>query len=296
MKRATVLALAVILLNSCALYKERIASNASLLSTETIEEQYGPKGELVEIHYQCSVPGPTGRRMLVYLPEGYGDSSRRFPVLYLLHGARGNETSWITKGDVLQLADSLYSNGLAEPAILVFTNGNSYKDDADFGNSRRKGAVECLFGIEGATESAYLVDVVSTVDSTFRTIPDKQHRAIAGMSIGGLQSMYISARNPESFGFVGLFSPLCKPPVKPGDYAWFYKDLKDNLKSQFENAPDVYDIEVGRADILYSQISDYVRYLYNHDYPFQYYEYSGGHEWYNWKKSFCNFSNMIFRD
>lgn len=296
MKRALALISVVLILDSCGIYKARVASNSSLLTASQIEETYRPEGTVVETYHRCSVPGPSRRRMLVYLPKGYQDSDRRYPVFYLIHGARGNEAAWITKGNVLHYADSLFDCGAAEPCIIVLPNLNYYNDDADCGNSRSKGAIEAFFETDGRAESAFVRDVVHHVDSCFRTLPDKGHRAVGGMSIGALQSIYISAWNPDVFDHIGMFSPMYKAPPRHGRYAWFYGHLKDNLKVQFEEAPRTYDIEIGRADFFYPHIAGYRRYLTRQGYGFQYFEYPGGHEWYNWEKAFCNFLTMAFKD
>lgn len=293
MKRALILLSLVLILSSCSVYKTRVTSNSSLLTSLEIESAYHPEGTVVESYHECSVPGPTRRRLLVYLPKGYQDSDQRYPVIYLIHGARGNEAAWITKGKILHYADSLFDCGAAKPCIIVFPNLNHYKNDADYGNSRSQGAMESFYETDGRAESAFVLDVVEHIDSCFRTIPDKEHRAIAGMSIGALQSIYISAWNPDVFDHVGLFSPLYKAPPKHGRYAWFYGHLKDNHKRQFEDAPQTYDIEIGRSDFFYPHIAGYRRYLTRNGYEFQYFEYPGGHDWYNWEKSFCNFLKLI---
>ena len=296
MKKFLVLLSVALLFSSCSVYKARVASNSSFLTTLEIESTYHPEGTVVESYHKCSVPGPTRRRMLVYLPEGYQDSDQRYPVFYLLHGARGNEAAWITKGNVLHYADSLFECGAVEPFIIVLPNMNYYKDDADYGNSRSKGAMESFYETDGRAESAFVRDVVNHVDSCFRTIPDKEHRAISGMSIGALQSIYISAWNPAVFDHIGMFSPMYKAPPRHGRYAWFYGHLKEHLKSQFEDAPQTYDIEIGRTDFFYPHIANYRRYLTRQGYEFQYYEYPGGHVWSNWEKAFCNFSKLIFKE
>ncbi|MCQ2180537.1 MAG: hypothetical protein MJY50_00540 [Bacteroidales bacterium] len=296
MKRSLILLSFVLLLSSCSIYRQRVASNSTLLTTEDIDERYRPQGTVVEVYHDCSVPGPTKRRMLVYLPEGYYADDTRYPVFYLIHGARGNESSWITKGNTLHLIDSLYDTGTARKCIVVFPNLNSYKDDADYGNSRAKGAMESFFGTDGTAESAFVRDVIPVVDSLFRTIPDRKHRAIGGMSLGALQSIYISAWEPEMFDYIGMFSPMYKAPPRHGPNAWFYGHLKENQKIQFEDNPEVYDIEIGKTDFFYPHIANYRKYLSSNGYTYQYFEYPGGHEWYNWTKSVCNFMQMIFRD
>lgn len=283
-------------LNSCSVYKARIAMNSTQQTAqEVVPAEYQPEGRLVEAYTKCSVPGPTSRRMMVYLPKGYSVSTGSYPVIYLNHGARGNETTWIQKGRALQITDSLVACGSAKPCILVFTNMNQYRDDEDYGNSRRQSALESVVETDGRAESAYMEDVVHYVDSCFRTIPDKDHRAIAGMSMGGLKSMYISAWNPDSFAYVGMFSPLHLSPTRHGDHSYFYTKLRSRLKEQFEDPPLVYDIETGRSDLLYPGIKRYCGYLERSGYGFEFNEYPGGHDWDVWQKAFCNFMEQVFR-
>lgn len=281
---------------SCSVYRTRVALNSTMQKAEDLHGKYRPKGRLVETFADCSVPGPSLRRMLVYLPEGYMVSTDRYPVFYLNHGARGNETTWIEKGRALQIADSLTACGSARPCILVFTNMNQYRDDEDYGNSRRQSALESVFETDGRAESAYMNDVVHHIDSCFRTIPDKEHRAIAGMSMGGLKSMYISARNPDAFDYVGMFSPLHLAPARHGDHAWFYSKLRSLLEVQFEDAPLVYDIETGRSDLLYPGIKRFCGHLERSGYEFDFNEYQGGHDWDVWQKAFCNFMGLVFKE
>ncbi|MDO5442557.1 MAG: alpha/beta hydrolase-fold protein [Bacteroidia bacterium] len=279
---------------SCSVYRTRVAMNSTMQKAEELPGEYRPDGRLVETFTLCSIPGPTFRRMLVYLPKGYGVSTERYPVFYLNHGARGNETTWVEKGRALQITDSLTACGSARPCILVFTNMNRYKDDEDYGNSRRQSAVESVVETDGRAEYAYMNDVVHHIDSCFRTIPDKEHRAIAGMSMGGLKSMYISARNPYAFAYVGMFSPLHMAHARHGDYSWFFSKLRSLLDTQFADAPLVYDIETGRSDLLYPGIKRYCGYLERSGYEFDFNEYPGGHDWDVWQKAFCNFMEQVF--
>ena len=181
---------------------------------------YVPRGTVEERIYPSSVPGASHRRMIVYLPEGYQDNTRRYPVVYLLHGARGYETSWIKKGLMLQLTDSLFAGGYAVPSIVVMPNMNQYDNDADY------------------------------VDAHFRTIPDKAHRAVAGLSIGGLQSAYLSANNPDTFGYVGLFSPVFRANSLPNPFRDFYRKFRKKLQVQFDEPPTRYLLMAGKKDIV----------------------------------------------
>lgn len=253
-------------------------------------------GTLEEAFYSTTVCGPNMRRMLVYLPHGYKTSDRRYPVVYLLHGARGYESSWIIKGDILNIADSLIGGGLAEEAIIVMPNVNQYDSDADMGSSRRKNALESLFEVDGTVEAGFVRDVVEFTDRHFRTIPDKRHRAIAGLSIGGLQAMYISANSPDTFGYVGLFSALTRIIRKGSPHSSFYKDARTKLDAQFADAPEQYLIMIGRRDIFLSDNRRLSRYLTDMAYPHSFTVTPGGHDWPYWKADCVHFLQQAFKN
>lgn len=252
------------------------------------------EGILEECMHDCSVEGPQQRRMLVYLPKDYYDSDERYPALYLLHGARGNELSWIEKGDVLHNIDSLSSGVKMKKMIVILPNVNQYNDDRDFGKSRLKGAVESLFETDGRVEAAFVNDVVGTVDSLYRTIPDKEHRAIAGLSIGAMQAMHISANAPDTFGYVGMFSAMVHPVLRKSECSSFYKGFKDKLEMQFASPPELYFIMIGKTDFYYPRIKSYARYLDRSGYPYEKYITGGGHQWYNWEEFANIFMQRLF--
>jgi enterochelin esterase family protein len=252
-------------------------------------------GILEECFHDCSVEGPAQRRMYVYLPEGYYESDERYPVLYLLHGARGNELSWIMKGALLHNIDSLISLSVMKETIVVLPNVNQYDDEQDFGKSRLKGTVESFFETDGMVEAAFVDDVVATVDSLYRTIPDKDHRAIAGLSIGAMQSMYISANAPDEFGYVGLFSSMVHPILRKSECSFFYKRLKHKMEVQFAEPPQMYSIMIGKTDIYYLRMKSFARYLSRNGYPFEMYVSKGGHQWYNWEAFANSFMQMLWK-
>lgn len=281
---------------SCSILAPKRQPNYRASAVEDIApEGYTPRGTIKEVIYSTTVPGPTYRRMIVYLPEGYYESDRRYPVVYLLHGAHGYETSWMTKGNAIRITDSLTVSGQAVPAIIVTPNMNQYDDNADMDGSRRKDAIESLCEIDGTVESSFVNDIVKYVDCTFRTIPDKKHRAIAGMSIGGLQSLHISAANPNVFGYVGLFSPLTKAFIKPSNYNGIYKSQKEKIENQFDEEPGEYIIMIGRQDVLLADNLNYDRYLTRKEYRHEFHVTSGGHEWNHWQRDYCYFIQQIFK-
>ena len=253
-------------------------------------------GILEECMHDCSVEGPLQRRMYVYLPQDYHENNERYPVLYLLHGARGNELSWIHKGNILHNIDSLISSSKMKETIVVFPNVNQYKNERDFGKSRLKGAIESFFETDGIVEAAFMKDVVSVIDSQYRTVPDKEHRAIAGLSIGAMQSMYISANAPESFDYIGLFSSMVHPVLRKSEYSSFYKRLKRKMEVQFTDPPELYYIMVGKTDFYYPRMMSFSRYLERNGYPYEILLTKGGHQWYNWEEFANIFMQKLWKD
>ena len=136
-----------LLLCSCSVSRKAVVAEYPM-----IKEGYSHQGILEECIYECSVNGPRERRMLVYLPAEYYDTTACYPVFYLLHGAQGNETSWINKGDLLQNIDSLTAHGMMKRCIVVLPNTNQHNNDRDYGKSRIKGALEAFFENDGMVE------------------------------------------------------------------------------------------------------------------------------------------------
>lgn len=276
----------------CSCSSGRFAANSTFPMPEP---GYIPDGTLEEVFYSSSAGGPSHRRMLVYLPPGYDDGADRYPVLYLLHGARGNELSWINEGRVLQNMDSLTRCGKMQKTIVVFPNMNRYKDEEDFGKSRKKNALESSFGTDGGVETMVVKEVVSVADSIFRTIPHKEARAVAGLSVGAYQAVQISATFPDAFGYVGVFSPVIRTYTVKGPFRHFYKGLYGKMKMQFADAPKVYCIMSGRNDVFYPRIQRLIMHMEAEKYPFEFIPTSGGHTWTNWEDYSVLFMQKLWK-
>ena len=284
-------------LPSCGVFRNRQSPAYRAGDPSALIGDYRPQGALMTLRYPCSVPGPSMRRMVVYLPAEYGTTEIRYPVAYLLHGARGYETSWIRKGEIIQLTDSLILSGRVRPFILVMPNVNQYDDDADFDGSRYKDAAESLLEVDGTVETAFVHDVVDFVDRNFRTLPDKAHRAVAGLSIGALQSIYLSANHPDRFDYVGVFSPLTWTLYKCSPYKRFYDKTDEKLAAQFaSDPPRGYYIMTGKADYIHFAAAGLHQKLEKKGYPHFYVLSGGSHEWYNWKDYYVYLMEHAFRN
>lgn len=295
MSKPIAILLVIFTMWSCGVIRNR--GSEKYLPGPAIRDDYTPKGIVQEVQYPGSVPGPTCRRMIVYLPANYYSSGRRYPVIYLLHGARGYETSWIRKGQVYQSTDSLWQEGLAEPCIIVMPNMNQYNDDSDYEGGRYKDAWESIFEVDGTVEYAFVHDVVNLVDSLYHTIPDKSHRAIAGLSIGGYQSIFLAVNHPDIFGYIGSFSPYTWCLGRSHGYRkLFYGHLYRKMASLYANPPLGFYLYAGKWDIMRPS-TQRIHYRMNRKgYTHYYTLYPGSHDWHNgWIEEFQDMLKKVFK-
>lgn len=236
----------------------------------------------------------------VYLPAGYAISKTTYPVLYLLHGSGDDETGWLTKGQAKAILDSLITNHLCPPMIVVMPNG--YLDQT--GKHYPK---ESRLWMESTFEENFS-RLIAWTETHYRTINNKQHRAIAGLSMGGFHTMHTAALLNQSFDYVGIFSALYVPYLSEhraertlaiSDLALSdkpaYQQTEALLAQQFATPPQLYWIACGKEDFLYQDNVVYRQYLDEKQYPYEYYESAGGHSWKNWMDYLIIFAQRIFK-
>jgi len=177
-----------------------------------------PHGQLREIHYFAKTSDSI-RHAFVYTPPDYDkETGKRYPVLYLQHGAGEDETGWGNQGHAGLIMDNLIAEGKAKPFLIVMENGGNIGG----GGPRRGGAPEAAAGAaNGATrgpggrggglnfsgfENVLINDLIPSVDASFRTLADQPHRAMAGLSMGGMQTHTIGLAHLDTFSQLGLFS------------------------------------------------------------------------------------------
>ena len=145
-------------------------------------------------------------------------------------------------------------------------------------------------------EVYFMDDIVARVDSLYRTIPEKSSRAIAGMSTGGLQALYMAANYPDSFDYIGLFSPYTRDSIFGLRHPEFYGGLYRKLKVQFREPPRYFGLMIGRKDIFYPEMKSFDRSLSKRGYGHELIVTSGGHKWTNWRKYLIDFYQKTFKD
>jgi len=169
-----------------------------------------PHGKLQTVAYKSSALG-TDRKMIVYTPPGYDTSTTRYPVLYLLHGAGSVETSWSERGKAHVILENLMAEGRMKAMVVVMPYGYAAQRT---GTAGRGDAAENKMQREGFTRD-FLQDVIPLVDRTFRVQADRDHRAIAGLSLGGAQSLAIGLTHPELFSRIAAFSSAMGAATNP---------------------------------------------------------------------------------
>lgn len=296
MRRLLPIILIVLLSSSCGIVRFR--GSDRYMAGPAIRD-YQPKGIVEELVQPCSVPGPSQRRIIAYLPADYYTSGKRYPVIYLLHGARGYETSWIRFGEVYQTADSLWAKGTAVPCIIIMPNVNQYNDDRDYdGGARFKDSYESIFEVDGIVESAFMQDVVALVDSVYRTVPDKAHRAVAGLSIGAYQAIYLGTNYPDAFDYFGIMSPYTWCTGHPGrTHHRFFSHMRRRMKRQFQNPPKGYYLYAGTWDMARPSTQRLERFMTRRGFPHSYAVYPASHDWpTGWTQEFKDFIQRVFQE
>lgn len=280
-------------------------------------------------------PSMKQRRLSVYLPPSYQTNKNvQYPVLYLLHGTGGDETSWLDMGRLAQIMDHLIAQGSIVPMIVVMPNGIASLDAAPGESPYMNGKAAHVNADSwfGQTEEAFPKEVIPFIEKTYRVKSSKQYRAIAGLSLGGMHTLCISANNPLLFDYVGLFSPQTINPLSNNNISILskykealnnlaekiplqklqekskqrnqslqaieqYKDLDNKLVVQFSeaNKPQLYYIAIGKKDPLKPFLDKFRKRLSKANAVYQYHETTGAHSWDNWRRYLIEFLPQIFK-
>jgi len=261
-----------------------------------------PHGNVAKVWYDS----PTlkmKRRMTVYTPAGY-EKGRNYPVLYLLHGAGGDENSWTGRGRATEIIDNLIAEGKAKPMVVVMTNGNTNTAAApgewSFGMYQPAMFGGTQFPEAVASMDESFMDVVNYIESNYKVAKGKAYRAICGLSMGGGHSFQISKRYPDTFDYIGLFSAAVA--LNFNNFSTVSLDqmnsdseLNKQMSALFGKNPKLYWIGCGNGDFLFNNNVILRKYLDSKGYPYTFMETSGGHTWDNWRIYLTEFSQLIFK-
>jgi enterochelin esterase-like enzyme len=281
-----------------------------------------PHGQLCESYY-FSKTSNSVRHVYIYLPPEYDkNSTKHYPVLYLQHGMGENETGWGNQGHANLIMDNLIAEGKVTPFIIVMENssinmggapraarpgmggapgqggpqGQSAPQAANpaapqgapagNGNAPRMGAGGPMGGmnVSGQFEKILFNDLIPYIESNYRVIPDQAHRAMAGLSMGGMQTHSIVVANPDKFSYVGMFSSGTFSPTEIKDINSFKKEVKvvfmsfggrEGGSSRIQDAADEWN-KVGIKGVSYVSPET-------------------AHEWQSWRRSLHEFAPLLFK-
>ncbi len=237
-----------------------------------------PHGKLEMIEYDSQSVGTT-RKMQVYTPPGYSPE-QKYPVLYLLHGIGGDETEWQRFAKPNLLLDNLIAEGKAAPMIVVMPNGRAQKND------RAEGNVFAAAPAFAAFEQDLLNDVIPTIESRYSVQADPEHRALAGLSMGGGQALNFGLAHLDTFAWIGGFSsaPNTKPPV----------ELVPDPTAAAEKLRLLW-IACGNKDNLIGISQGVHAYLKEHNVPHVWHIDGNAHDPTEWRNNLYLFAQRIFR-
>ena len=229
------------------------------------------------------------KKYCVYLPQGYADGDKEFPVLYLLHGLTDTHTAWRDKGNVCEIATGLIETGKAQEMIIVMPDAGTTYDG--------------YFNSDGwCYEDFFFQEFIPHIESTYRVIPDRQHRAIAGLSMGGGGTTWYALNHSEMFSSAYAMSALMG--LVSG--SWITQDpdarrrvfmesaVANNNITVVENAAKEqcvkiasvrWFIDVGDDDFLFDNNMEFVKAMRNKRIPYQLRVREGGHTWQYWQEA-----------
>jgi enterochelin esterase-like enzyme len=267
-----------------------------------------PHGEVRAKWYRSKTTGEW-RRALVYTPPGYDATPRtRYPVLILQHGAGEDETGWTRQGQAQFILDNLIAAGKARPMIVVMDRGYANRAGAPavkLGLSTPLESVKLAFS---AFEDVVIHDLIPAIDAAYRTIPDREHRAMAGLSMGGMETLFISLHHLETFAYIGSLSGPIVPDLNskqtlggaqagPFDTQTAYEGAFAN-PSAFNRRVKLLWLGVGTAEPerFRTGIGTAARALQAAGVRIVYFESNGtAHEWQTWRRDLNDLAPRLFR-
>ncbi len=270
-----------------------------------------PHGTMAAIWYP-STALKTGRRLLVYTPPDYEGGKARYPVLYLFHGGGGDEEAWSVMGSANVIMDNLIAQGKAKPMIVVMPNANWTENAVlNVGGGRTgdiarpaagaqpvPGAAPAGGGQDYSRAEAEIVDdMIPFIDRTYRTLADRENRAIAGLSMGGGISINVGLKRLDVFGSVGEFSAGIFGGVSgyaPFDFEKISPDFLKDPTATNKKLGVLY-FSCGAADPRMPFQTKVAEDLRSRKIELTFKSFSGAHEWKVWRNSLADLAAMLFQ-
>jgi len=243
-----------------------------------------PHGDVRIKKYYSKVTN-SWRQFYVYTPPGYDDNTnKKYPVLYILHGGGEDERGWATQGKTDLILDNLIAENRVKPMLVVMPDGN-------FGSGGLAGFNEIVLR---SFENELKQSLIPFVEKNYRAETDAKNRALAGLSMGGLQTLYAGIKNTNMFAYLGVFSSgwfANRPELANPQYDFMKANatiINSNLKSFWISMGGKEDIAYNNCKIMLSKFDEMsIKYAYS--------EYPGGHTWPVWRNNLYNFAQLLFK-
>jgi len=250
-----------------------------------------PHGAISVVTYYSTVLKKF-RRFHIYTPAGYEANQQKYPVLYLLHGANESDQSWSTVGRAGFILDNLIAERAAVPMIVVMPNGHVDQTPPNVAWGVPTSGPLPLRGELVDFADEFSSEIIPYVDSHYRTLADRSHRAIAGLSMGGTQTLNLAFGDLERFSAVGVFSSGILVGSVPD---WEHDHLSVLDKRTLKNGLKMIWFKTGSEDPFIGNTKAAVEMLKRHGFPVTFEESAGGHSWINWRNYLHEFAPQLFR-
>jgi enterochelin esterase-like enzyme len=264
---------------------------------EFMETQKVPHGAVAAVDYWSTALGKE-RRMHVYTPPGYESGQQKYPVFYLLHGAGDSDDSWTSEGRAGFILDNLIAAGKAKPMVVVMPAGHTSLTQG-FGGGRAAAAA-------GASTAAaatpprdeflddFVADIMPYVDKHYRVLSGRQHRAIAGLSMGGSQTLNIAFSHLDQFAYIGVYSSgILGRGATASDWEAAHLATLDN--TSLKKGLKLVWFSTGEKDSLITNSKSTVEMLKKHGFDASFHESPGAHTWINWRNYLNEFAPQLFQ-
>jgi enterochelin esterase-like enzyme len=283
-----------------------VYSLAVVGGSDVFDTKKVPHGAVASVHYNSTALGGI-RRMHVYTPPGYETNRERYPVLYLLHGAGDVDDSWTSVGRAGFILDNLIAAGKAKPMIVVMPAGHVNGAGAALGAPVPAAAAQGMPGIGTGPDpfaNDFLADLMPYIEKNYRVVTERQSRAIAGLSMGGNQTLNIAIPHLEKFAYIGVFSSGIISGARgaaPSETASAFGEAweKQNLAG-LDNAASKRGLSLlwfstGKDDGLITTTRSTVELLKKHGFKPVLVESEGAHTWLNWRDYLAAFAPQLFQ-
>jgi len=261
----------------------RMASGIEIpfASGEYYQEQNVPHGDIRIKRYFSNVMH-TWRRVFIYTPPGYDQNTRlKYPVLYILHGGGEDERGWAEQGKTDLILDNLIAGNKAKPMLIVMPDANL--PGAGFGEEGLK-----------AFQNELKQSIIPFISQNYRVEADAKGRALAGLSMGGLNTLYTGIYNTDLFSYLGVFSSGWIVPVQNQIANAQYQFIANN-KAKINGLKAFWIAVGGKEDIAYKNCQMMLAKFNDMSIKYTYYEYPGGHTWPVWRNDLYHFAQLLFK-